>query len=38
VKTARDGLALVTPRTDPRVAEGLKAHAALYEKGIPYRQ
>ncbi len=38
VKTARDGLALVTPRTDPRVAEGLKARAALYQKGIPYRQ
>jgi tetratricopeptide (TPR) repeat protein len=37
VKTAQTGLALVTPQSDPRVAPGLKARAALYEKGMPYR-
>jgi tetratricopeptide (TPR) repeat protein len=37
VKTAQAGLALATPQTDPLVTQGLKARAALYEKGIPYR-
>jgi tetratricopeptide (TPR) repeat protein len=37
VKTAQAGLGLVTRQTDPRVAEGLKARLALYEKGTPYR-
>jgi tetratricopeptide (TPR) repeat protein len=37
VKTAQSGIALATPATDARVVEGLKAHAALYAKGMPYR-
>ena len=37
VKTAHAGLALTTPQTDPQVTAALKAHAALYEKGMPYR-
>jgi Flp pilus assembly protein TadD len=37
VKTAHAGLALATPQTDPQVTAALKTHAALYEKGLPYR-
>jgi len=37
VKTAQAGVAACTPATDARVVAGLRARAAMYEKGMAYR-